>query len=100
MDARLKVSDICHHIGTERRTLQYGFQDVMGMSPQAYIKAVRLNAARKAIKKSNSASHEIGDIAYQLGFSHLSQFAKDYKIAFGELPSETRNRAVSCMSQA
>lgn len=93
MGERLKVGDICQHLGTEPRTLQNTFNEVLGVSPNAYIKAVRLSGTRKALKSVNSISGDIGDIAFRWGFGHLSQFAKDYKIAFGELPSETRNRA-------
>ena len=95
MGERLKVSDICHHLGTEPRTLQNSFNEVLGVSPNAYIKAVRLSGTRRALKSMTSLTGDIGDIAFRWGFWHLSQFAKDYKMAFGELPSETRNRATA-----
>lgn len=92
MDAPLKVSEICRNIGTSPRTLQYSFIEVLGITPLAYIKAVRLNAARWAIKGTRQGRRDIGDIAFKYGFTHLSNFAKDYKQAFGELPSQTRDR--------
>jgi AraC-like DNA-binding protein len=92
MDAPLRVSEICRNIGASPRTLQYSFIEVLGITPLAYIKAVRLNAARRAIKGARQGRQDIGDIAFQYGFTHLSRFARDYKQAFGELPSQTRDR--------
>lgn len=90
---RLKVADICQHLGTEPRTLLNSFNEVLGVSPNAYIKAIRLSGTRRALKSVSNISGDIGEIAFRWGFWHLSQFAKDYKMAFGELPSETRSRA-------
>lgn len=97
---RLKVAHICRHLGTEPRTLQNSFNEVLGVSPNAYIKAIRLSGTRKALKSVKSVSGDIGDIAFRWGFWHLSQFAKDYQMAFGELPSETRSRANAALRLA
>jgi AraC family ethanolamine operon transcriptional activator len=92
INAPLRVSEICRNIGASPRTLQYSFIEVLGITPLAYIKVVRLNAARRAIKGARQGRPDIGDIAFQYGFTHLSKFARDYKQAFGELPSQTRDR--------
>ena len=76
-----------------RRTLQNATQEVLGVSPQNYLKAVRLNGFRRALKCRNPARESIGDVAARWGFWHLSQLAQDYRRLFGELPSQTLVRA-------
>jgi len=82
------VVELCTKLGVSRRTLQNGFQQVLGISPLSYLRAARLGAARQALKRSASVT----DAATQLGFWHFGHFAKDYQAMFGELPSQTHRR--------
>jgi AraC family ethanolamine operon transcriptional activator len=84
-----RIADICRDLGVTRRTLQNAMQEVLGVSPQAYLKAIRLNGLRRALRTRNAARESIGDIAANWGFWHLSHMAQDYRRQFGELPSET-----------
>jgi AraC family ethanolamine operon transcriptional activator len=74
-----------------RRTLQYSFQDVLQMSPVAYLRALRLNGVRRDLQAAGDAP--VGDVAARWGFWHLSRFAADYRRLFGERPSDTRRQA-------
>lgn len=87
-DTPMNVADLCRAIGISRRNLQYCFQDVLGISPAAFLKIVRLNGARRAIKTAKSVT----DAATTWGFWHFGRFASDYRAMFGELPSETYRR--------
>lgn len=87
-DAPPTLLDLCRHTHVSPRTLQYCFQSVLGESPASYMKMLRLNGARKDLKRLD-ADMWIGDIAANWGFWHLSQFASDYRRMFGELPSAT-----------
>lgn len=83
----ITVPDLCEAIHVSRRTLQYSFQDVLQMSPVAYLRALRMNGVRRDLRHGG---HEaIADRAAHWGFWHLSRFAADYRRMFGELPSET-----------
>lgn len=82
------VVELCTRLGVSRRTLQNGFQQVLGVSPLSYLRAARLGAARQVLKSSASVT----DAATQLGFWHFGHFAKDYQAMFGELPSQTHRR--------
>jgi AraC family transcriptional regulator, ethanolamine operon transcriptional activator len=82
------VSELCSHLGVSRRTLQNAFQRVLGISPLSYLRAIRLGAARSALKTASSVT----DAATALGFWHFGHFAKDYQTMFGELPSQTHRR--------
>ena len=88
-EAALSIADICDEVGVTRRTLQNATQEVFGISPQHYLKAIRLNALRRALKLRDPRRESIGDVAARWGFWHLSQLAQDYRKLFGELPSQT-----------
>jgi AraC family ethanolamine operon transcriptional activator len=88
-ESALNIAEICEEIGVTRRTLQNAAQEVFGISPQNYLKAIRLNAFRRALKVREPHRESIGDVAARWGFWHLSQLAQDYRKLFGELPSQT-----------
>ena len=83
------VADVCKALGVSRRTLQYCFEDVLQINPIAYIRAMRLNAARRDLKRGAAGHRTVADIASRWGFWHLGHFSADYKRMFGELPSAT-----------
>lgn len=85
----LTVEDLCRVLGVSRRTLQYSFQEVLQLNPVSYLRAMRLNGARRMLKSANPERQSVQDIAARWGFWHLSHFANDYRRMFGELPSET-----------
>lgn len=76
------------------RTLQYLFKQQLGMTPKAYLKGQKLYQAHRKFRQSNPSIIEIKDIAHNLGFWHMGQFAADYRMLFGELPSTTLKRSV------
>jgi AraC-like DNA-binding protein len=71
------------------RTLQLAFRERFGLTPAAFLKARRLALVRQQLLRLNPADSSIGQVAGALGFTHLGQFAADYRRAFGETPSET-----------
>lgn len=87
-DNPLTVTDLCEVTNVSRRTLQYAFESIVGISPIQYLRASRLNGVRRALLRATPQT-SIADIAAQWGFWHMSQFAKDYRQLFGERPSET-----------
>jgi AraC family ethanolamine operon transcriptional activator len=91
----LRIASVCEAAGIRSRTLEYGFQELFGVSPVSYIKALRLNHVRRVLSSSSSARRTITSIALDSGFWHLSQFAADYQKFFGESPSITRRRFLS-----
>jgi AraC family transcriptional regulator, ethanolamine operon transcriptional activator len=81
------VPEICGAVFASRRTLQYCFEEFMHTTPQAYLRALRLNEARRALKARSQPP--ITELANTLGFSSASHFTRHYKLMFDELPSET-----------
>jgi len=83
----LTVRELCEHAGVSWRTLDYAFRNHFDMTPQAYLKALRLDTVRRLLRTNSCAS--VTRAARQCGFRHMSKFAADYRSHFGELPSET-----------
>jgi AraC family ethanolamine operon transcriptional activator len=90
------IADLCRELGVSRRALQQSFQDTLGVKPSAYMRAVRMNGARRAIKTENS----VAEAATLWGFWHFGRFARDYNMMFGELPSEAFRRHHGAGEQA
>ena len=78
---------ICRHIGTSPRKLDYCFRSVLGTSPARYLRTVRLGGARRDLSQARGGS--VQDVAARWGFWHLGEFAAAYRRQFDELPSQT-----------
>jgi AraC family ethanolamine operon transcriptional activator len=83
-----RVEELCATLGVSRRALQHCFQETLGMKPTAFLRAIRMNGARRAMRTSAS----VAEAATLWGFWHFGRFSADYRIMFGELPSETFRR--------
>ncbi|TSE19700.1 HTH-type transcriptional regulator CdhR [Tepidimonas alkaliphilus] len=88
----LTVDQLCQALYVTRRTLQNCFQSVLGMSPAAYLRAVRLNRVRQELLQATPGQTVI-DIAARWGFWHMGHFSKEYRILFAEKPSQTLKRS-------
>ncbi len=86
-DEPLSMLEVCRQVGASRRKLNYCFQEALGVSPLKYLRAVRLNGVRRELRSGQAAA--VQDVAAHWGFWHLGQFSRDYKLQFGELPSQT-----------
>ena len=82
------IRRICRAAGASWRTLDYAFKEHFGITPKAYLHAVRMQKVRNLIKGRHGEEF-IADIAGRWGFWHMGQFAADYRRMFGELPSAT-----------
>lgn len=90
IDESITLTEMCAVAKVSPRTIQRMFKAHFGLSPKGYIRARRLNEVRHAIQKNKGSCNEkISDIANRWGFWHMGQFASDYKLFFGELPSQT-----------
>ncbi|WP_375479744.1 AraC family transcriptional regulator [uncultured Jatrophihabitans sp.] len=85
-DKPLTLADLCRLSSLSARSVQYAFQEEYGITPMRYLRRVRLNHARKDLRRGNGT---VADIASYWGFSNLGRFAQAYKDQFGEFPSAT-----------
>lgn len=88
-DQALTVPDLCERLHVSRRTLQYCFEDVLGISPMQYLRLIRLNGARRHLREYSQTARTVQDVAADWGFWHFSQFSSDYRKLFGQSPSQS-----------
>jgi len=88
----LYVSDLCRAAAVSERTLQNAFNDVMGMTPVAYLSRLRLHRVRQALLAGSHGTTTVSVEALNWGFWHFGEFSRAYKECFGELPSDTLRR--------
>ncbi len=86
---RLPVSMVASHCGLSVRRLQALFQDECGQSPLQWLREQRLQAVRLALLQPDEPE-KISGIASRFGFTHLGEFSRAYRRAYGETPQQTR----------
>ncbi len=93
LDAAICVADIATAVGVSVPTLNRAFRQCHGMGPKAFVKQRRLGRVRSELLRADPQATTVTLIATKYAFWHMSQFAADYKRAFGEAPSETLHRS-------
>ena len=79
----LNIRNIAKELGMSVSAVQRLAKQVLGDSVVNYIRSKKLDIARKALE---SGSMTIGEVAYQAGYKHSSNFAIAFKKAFGISP--------------
>jgi AraC-like DNA-binding protein len=87
----LYSDDLARALGVSVRTLQTATQAVHGVSLHHHLRLKRLWSTRIQLM-TGSAGLSVKAAALGNGFWHLGDFAKSYKMTFGETPSETLAR--------
>lgn len=92
-DRDISVSEIAQAASVTARSIQLAFRRYLGTTPTAYLKVVRLHQARRDLLAADPARGDrVMAVAGRWGFTSMSRFAADYRIAFGESPSLTLRR--------
>lgn len=76
---------------SERSIFRY-FKQARDCTPMEFVKSVRLRNAQRMLQRPE-VGISVAAVAFKCGFHNLGHFAKDYRIAFGELPSESLGKA-------
>lgn len=87
-DQALTLEALAAVTGTSTRSLFHSFRKFRGKTPMQYLKEVRLKHARHMLQ--NAPEITVTEAAFACGFGNLGHFARDYQMAWGERPSETR----------
>jgi AraC family ethanolamine operon transcriptional activator len=82
------IAALCGALHVSPRTLHEAFREHLGTTPKAYVKVLRLNAARRDLLEGGDTKR-VTDAALDWGFVHFGWFARDYRRLFGETPSQT-----------
>jgi AraC-like DNA-binding protein len=87
-DEPLDLTHLTTIAGVGIRALQLGFRRHFGASISEMLRDIRL-AHLNARLAAASPTDSVTDIAFELGFTHLSRMASAYRAKFGETPSAT-----------
>ena len=90
-DEPLDLVELAEAAGTGIRALQLGFRRHFGTSISQMLLDIRLAHLNNRLTGA-SPDARITDIAFELGFTHLSRMANAYRTKFGETPSATMRR--------
>jgi AraC-like DNA-binding protein len=82
--------DLAKQIGVSIRTMDEAVRRYRGMSLHRYLRLRRLWLVRRRLL---AGRHSVKACALACGFWHLSDFARSYRMQFGESPSETIARS-------
>jgi transcriptional regulator GlxA family with amidase domain len=58
----------------------------------AYVRNLRLCRVRHDLQAPGSEDDSVSSAARRWSFTHMGQFSHDYRVLFGEMPSETLAR--------
>ena len=86
-DSDLSVEDIASDMHLSRVQLYRKVKALTGATPVELLRKARLTRGRQLLE---TASMNISEVAYEVGFSAPSYFTKCYKDEFGTLPGEGR----------
>jgi AraC-like DNA-binding protein len=78
--------------GGSARSIFKAFKETRGRTPMAFVKTVRLEHARRLLQAADENTSVVG-VAFACGFLNSGHFARDYRLAYGELPSATLAKA-------
>ena len=80
------LDDLAQDMRLSKRQLHRRINQLIGQTPNEYIKTLRLAKARELLKTRKGTS--VKAIAYSVGFKDVVYFSKQFKKEFGKLPSE------------
>jgi AraC-like DNA-binding protein len=89
IDETVTLLDLSRACGIRSRSLINAFEAIMGSSPMDYLKRLRLTSVRSALLRADPRAMRVIDVAMDWGFGHMGHFAHDYRVMFGEAPSQT-----------
>ena len=86
----LSTEDVAEHLDITPRYVQMALA-AEGMTPSDYLRACRLEAARRLLSSSALAERSITEIAFECGFTSSAHFSTEFRKRFGKSPREYRS---------
>jgi AraC-like DNA-binding protein len=83
------LAELCEASGVGQRWLHKSFVDVLGVSPYRYIRLARLSKARELLLSPAAKPVAVKSVSLSVGYRLSGRFASDYRLLFGENPSDT-----------
>jgi len=91
-DKPIDIHTMAMVAGVSARSLFRQFRKDRGCSPADFAKRIRLDRAREMLEQS-APGGSVTQTALKCGFQNPGHFARDFRLAFGELPSDTLRRS-------
>jgi AraC-like DNA-binding protein len=88
----ISVPGLAVAAATSRRTLFRAFQEVLNITPHAYVRLLRLNRFRQELASDWREECTVSVLAQRCGLIDAGRLAGWYRTLFGENPSQTRTR--------
>jgi transcriptional regulator GlxA family with amidase domain len=86
-DLDLTVADVAHAAHVSVRAIQVAFRRHLGTTPMAYLRRVRLDAARaELLNATPGRGLTVTAVASRWGWARPSRFAADFRAAYGQHP--------------
>lgn len=83
------LEDLCHAADVSERTLRSVFNEYFGVGPIRYLRLHRLHRIRAALCAAQQGRDTVASIVSGFGVWDFGHFAREYRAAFGESPSQT-----------
>lgn len=90
-DADLELDAVAHGAGVNRNKVNNVLKAELGCTFTGYLNRLRLTEAARLLAERDSAS--ITDIAYTVGYNHVSYFNKLFRLDYGCTPKAFRAAA-------
>jgi transcriptional regulator GlxA family with amidase domain len=87
-DSELSVEDLAADMNLSRVQLYRKVKNITNSSPVELLRMARLNRAYQLLLTTDKS---VSEVAYEVGFSAPSYFAKCFKDAYGMPPGDIRN---------
>jgi AraC-like DNA-binding protein len=88
VECRFRPVEVATRLGLSIRSFDRLVRDSLGIAPGLWLRQLRAVAARKRVRDSEP----IKSIAYELGFLHQADFARDFKNWYDISPADFRNK--------
>ena len=88
----LSTEDIAQYLEITPRYVQSALASE-GLTPSEYLKACRLQAARRLLSSTALAGRSITEIAFECGFTSSAHFSTEFRKCFGKSPRSFRRSA-------
>jgi len=85
----ISVDQLATAADVSERTLRDAFLSYFGVPPVQYLNRRTLHQIRRELKTVDPSQVTVTSIATELGVWQFGRMARDYRVLFGELPSET-----------
>ena len=91
-DEPVTALELAVAVGVSQRTLEYAFREKLDITPAAYLRIYRLNAAHRELLAADPKASTVTSIALRWGFTHPGRFSLMHRKMFNETPSEALHK--------